>query len=195
LMITSNPLIGERRPGTVGPALPGMTVRTVDEETGKINPPGAIGGIEVKGPSVFGGYWPAAARSPSDFTADGFFRTGDLGLLDDDGYLHIVGRAKDLIISGGLNVYPKEVESVLDELDGVLESAVIGLPDDDFGERVVGVVVAEEGRSLDETTLRGAARLVLAPFKVPKQIHVVDELPRNPMGKLDKAGLRRRFGP
>jgi malonyl-CoA/methylmalonyl-CoA synthetase len=193
LMIASNPLIGPRRAGTVGPALPGMTVRIVDQDTQKVNPAGAIGEIEVKGPSVFGGYWRAAA--PSGFTADGFFRTGDLGLLDEDDYLHIVGRAKDLIISGGLNVYPKEVESVLDDLDGVLESAVIGLPDDDLGERVVAVVVALPGRTLDESTLRAAARLVLAPFKLPKQIHAVDALPRNAMGKVDKAGLRRRFSP
>ena len=144
---------------------------------------------------MFAGYWQAPKVDRPDFTADGFFRTGDLGLLDDDGYLHIVGRAKDLIISGGLNVYPKEVESVLDDLDGVLESAVIGLPDPDLGERVVAVVVARPGRSLDESALRSAARLILAPFKVPKQIHVVDELPRNPMGKIDKAGLRRRLGP
>jgi len=195
LMIASNPLAGERRAGTVGPALPGMVVRIVDQDTGVLIPPGAVGEIEVKGPSVFGGYWHAREGSSSGFTADGFFRTGDLGVLDGDGYLHIVGRAKDLIISGGLNVYPKEVEDVLDDLDGVLESAVIGLPDPDLGERVVALVVAQPGRSLDEATLRSAARRMLAPFKLPKQIHVVNELPRNPMGKLDKAGLRRRLDP
>jgi malonyl-CoA/methylmalonyl-CoA synthetase len=193
LMIASNPLKGPRRAGTVGPALPGMTVRIVDQSTRRVNSAGAVGEIEVKGPSVFAGYWHAPGES--GFTADGFFRTGDLGLLDEDGYLHIVGRAKDLIISGGLNVYPKEVESVLDELDGVLESAVIGLPDDDLGERVVAVVVGRPDHTLDESTLRSSARLALAPFKLPKQIHVVDELPRNAMGKVDKAGLRRRFSP
>jgi malonyl-CoA/methylmalonyl-CoA synthetase len=193
LMIASNPLKGPRRAGTVGPALPGMTVRIVDQSTRRVNSAGAVGEIEVKGPSVFAGYWHAPAES--GFTTDGFFRTGDLGLLDEDGYLHIVGRAKDLIISGGLNVYPKEVESVLDELDGVLESAVIGLPDDDLGERVVAVVVGRADHALDESTLRSSARLALAPFKLPKQIHVIDELPRNAMGKVDKAGLRRRFSP
>ncbi len=194
LMIASNPLVGERRPGTVGHALPGMALRIVDQNTGQVNPPGAVGEIEVAGPSVFGGYWRAPERSQTDFTSDGFFRTGDLGILDDDDYLHIVGRAKDLIISGGLNVYPKEVETVLDGLDGVLESAVIGLPDPDLGERVVAVVVARAGSPFDEAGWRTAARQVLAPFKVPKQIYGVDELPRNAMGKLDKAGLRQRFG-
>jgi malonyl-CoA/methylmalonyl-CoA synthetase len=193
LMIASNPLAGERRPGTVGPALSGMTVRIVDQDTRVVNPPGVIGEIEVKGPSVFSGYW--RAPSQTEFTGDGFFRTGDLGLLDDDDYLHIVGRVKDLIISGGLNVYPKEVEFVLDGLDGVLESAVVGLPDSDLGERVVAVVVARPGCSIDEAALRTAARQVLASFKVPKRIYPLDELPRNAMGKVDKAGLRRSLSP
>ena len=193
LMIASNPLLAERRPGTVGHALPGVSLRVVDQATGDVIPTGAIGQIEVKGPSVFSGYWRAPDRSTSEFTADGFFRTGDLGLLDDQGYLHLVGRAKDLIISGGLNVYPKEVEGVLDGLDGVLESAVIGLADADLGERVVAVVVAQPGHWPEESALRAQARRVLAPFKVPKEIHVVDELPRNAMGKLDKAGLRQAW--
>jgi malonyl-CoA/methylmalonyl-CoA synthetase len=191
-MIASNPLEGERRPGTVGPALLGVSVRLRDPDTGHVGPDG-IGQIEVRGPNVFGGYWRRPELSASEFTEDGFFRTGDLGRLDQDGYLAIVGRSKDLIISGGLNVYPKEVEEALDRIDGVLESAVIGVPDPDLGERVVAVVVPATGRTVDEATIRAEARRRLASFKVPKRVHLVDALPRNAMSKIEKGVLRDRF--
>jgi malonyl-CoA/methylmalonyl-CoA synthetase len=181
-MITSNPLDGERRAGTVGFALPGVDVR-VDGD-------GGIGGIEVRGPNVFAGYWRRPELTASEFTDDGFFCTGDVGALDADGYLSIVGRSKDLIISGGLNVYPKEVEEVLDDLPGVVESAVVGLPDPDFGEAVVAVVIAEPGAALDGEALRDEVRRRLAAFKVPKRVVVAEALPRNAMGKVEKAKLR-----
>jgi malonyl-CoA/methylmalonyl-CoA synthetase len=170
-----------------------VEVRVVDEN-GHVVPTGEIGGVEVSGPNVFAGYWRRPELAATEFTADGFFRTGDVGMFDGDGYLHIVGRSKDLIISGGLNVYPKEVESVLDELPGVLESAVIGVPDADFGEAVVAVVVGDGTAELDVASLRAAARERLAAFKTPKQIHVVESLPRNAMGKVEKAVLRRTYG-
>ena len=191
-MITSNPLDGDRRPGTVGFALPDVDVRVVDDAGPA--PAGAIGGVEVRGPNVFSGYWRRPELAATEFTADGFFRTGDLGTFDADGYLAIVGRSKDLVISGGLNVYPKEVEDVLDGLAGVLESAVIGVPDSDFGEAVVAVVVPQTGAAVDEAAIRTAARGELAAFKVPKRVHVVDALPRNSMGKVEKARLREQFG-
>ncbi len=181
-MITSNPLDGERRPGTVGFPLPGVEVRVTGEDE--------IGGIEVRGPNVFAGYWKRPELTAAEFTPDGFFCTGDMGTFDADGYLHIVGRSRDLIISGGLNVYPKEVEEVLDELPGVVESAVVGVPDPDFGEAVVAVVIAEPGVSLDADSLQHEARRRLAAFKVPKRVVVVDALPRNAMGKVEKAKLR-----
>lgn len=184
-MLTSNPLHGERRPGTVGFALPGVGVRVVADDGG------AVGGIEVRGPNVFAGYWKRPELTATEFTDDGFFRTGDVGTFDADGYLHIVGRSKDLIITGGLNVYPVEVEAVLDELPGVVESAVIGVPDADFGEAVVAVLVTSSG--LDVDAVRSAARARLASFKVPKRVHVVDALPRNAMGKVEKAVLRRTY--
>jgi len=187
-MITSNPLHGERRPGTVGPALPGVEVRVAGAEAA-----GHVGGVEVRGPNVFAGYWGRPGLKESECTADGWFRTGDLGMFDGDGYLTLVGRSKDLVITGGLNVYPKEVEAVLDGLAGVAESAVIGVPDPDFGETVVAVVVAVAGAELDPVTIRTEARQHLAGFKVPKAVHVVDELPRNAMGKVEKAKLRQRF--
>jgi len=194
-MITSNPLEGERRPGTVGLPLPDVEVRVTDAETGTPVPAGGVGQIEVRGPNVFAGYWKRPELSVSEFTADGFFRTGDLGSFDAGGYLRIAGRCKDLVISGGLNVYPVEVEEVLDAVDGVLESAVIGVPHPDLGEAVVAVVTAEPGRTLDVDDLQERARRRLAPFKVPRQVHVVDALPRNAMGKVEKAKLRARFGP
>ena len=181
-MLTSNPLDGERRPGTVGLPLPGVEVRL-----GMGDP----GGIEVRGPNVLRGYWRRPELQSSEFTTDGWFITGDLGRFDAGGYLEIVGRSKDLIISGGLNVIPKEVEEVLDALEGVLESAVIGRSDADFGEVVVAVVVAEPGATLDPEVLRLMARERLAGFKVPKQVLVVDELPRNALGKVEKARIRR----
>jgi malonyl-CoA/methylmalonyl-CoA synthetase len=189
VMNTSNPLDGERRPGSVGPALPGIEVRVTDTDDRPL-PKGEIGGVQVRGPNVFTGYWKRPELKETEFTPDGFFRTGDLGCFDADGYLRIVGRSKDLVISGGLNVYPVEVEEVLDALDGVLESAVIGVPDADFGEAVVAVVVPEAGRELDPEALRTHARERLAGYKVPKRIHLADELPRNTMGKVEKAKLR-----
>ena len=192
-MLTSNPLRGERRAGTVGLPLPGVDVRVVDDAGGPVDV-GEVGSVEVRGPNVFGGYWHRPDLAATEFTADGFFRTGDVGRFDADGYLHLVGRSKDLVITGGLNVYPVEVEAVLDELPGVLESAVIGVPDPDFGEAVVAVVVAEPGVRLDTDAVRAAARDLLAGFKVPKQVHVVDVLPRNAMGKVEKAVLRRTYG-
>lgn len=179
-MITSNPLDGERRVGTVGPALPGVEVRIAG------TPPGRV---EVRGPNVLAGYWnrpDQPARGP-----DGFFDTGDLGRLDADGYLEIVGRAKDLVITGGLNVYPKEVEQALDALVGVEESAVVGLADPDFGEVVVAVVVPGPGAELSADGVRAALREVLAPYKVPKRVVFVEALARNAMGKVEKARLRR----
>jgi malonyl-CoA/methylmalonyl-CoA synthetase len=192
-MITTNPLVGERRPGTVGMALSDVDVRVVDDD-GSPLPRGGIGGIEVRGPNVLSGYWGRPELSATEFTADGWFRTGDVGTFDADGYLHIVGRSKDLIISGGLNVYPKEVEDVVDRYAGVLESAVVGVPDDDFGEAVVAVLVAEPGATVEPERVREHARANLASFKVPKRVHVVDSLPRNAMGKVEKAALRRAYG-
>jgi malonyl-CoA/methylmalonyl-CoA synthetase len=192
-MISSNPLDGDRRAGTVGFALPEVDVRVVDAD-GRSAATGEVGGIEVRGPNVFSGYRGRPDLDATEFSADGFFRTGDLGLFDADGYLSIVGRSKDLVISGGLNVYPKEVEEALDGLPGVLESAVVGMPDADFGEAVVAVVVARDGAVLDPEAMRAALRTGLAGFKVPKRIVVVDALPRNAMGKVTKAELRRRFG-
>jgi malonyl-CoA/methylmalonyl-CoA synthetase len=188
VMLTSNPLNGERRRGTVGLPLPGTDVRIVEpDDTG-------AGTIEVRGPNVFAGYWRRPELATTEFSEDGWFRTGDIGYFDADGYLSIVGRAKDLVISGGLNVYPKEVEDVLDAIDGVLESAVIGIPDADFGEAVVAVVVPKPDVTLDTHIVRSTARQRLAAFKVPKRIEITDALPRNAMGKVEKAALRRSFG-
>jgi malonyl-CoA/methylmalonyl-CoA synthetase len=191
-MLTSNPLDGERRAGTVGFPLPEVGVRVVGDD-GSSLAVGEVGGVEVRGPNVFAGYWQRPDLSASEFSADGWFRTGDVGRFDDDGYLHIVGRSKDLIISGGLNVYPKEIEDVIDGIDGVLESAVIGVADADFGEAVVAVVVAVSGATIDPARVRAESRERLAGFKVPKRVHVVDALPRNAMGKVEKAVLRRQF--
>ncbi len=188
-ILTSNPLRGERRAGTVGPALPGVEVRAVDDVDRPVRV-GAVGAVQVRGPNVFAGYWRRPELRATEFTGDGWFRTGDLGSLSADGYLTLVGRTKDVVISAGLNVYPKEVEGVLDSLPGVLESAVVGLPDDDLGERVVAVVVPADGVRLDPDALRAACRQRLAGYKVPKQVVMVDELPRNALGKVEKARLR-----
>ena len=192
-MNTSNPYDGERRAGTVGFALPGVSVRVCEPDTGKPLPDGEIGVIEVKGPNVFAGYWQMPEKTKEEFRADGFFITGDLGKIDADGYIHIVGRAKDMIISGGYNIYPKEIELLLDEQDGVLESAVIGVPHPDFGEGVVGVVVPANGSHLDEAALLNAIKDQIARFKQPKKIYVVNELPRNTMGKVQKNLLRDAY--
>ncbi|CAM3295861.1 malonyl-CoA synthase [Paracoccus nototheniae] len=189
-MIASNPYEGARIAGAVGMALPGITVRITDRETGTPLPAGEIGLIEVKGPNVFQGYWNMPEKTASEFRPDGFFITGDLGTIEADGYLRIVGRDKDLVISGGYNVYPKEVEEAIDALPGVLESAVIGLPHADLGEAVTAIVVAKDA-SLDPDAIRAALAGHLARFKQPKRVIVVDQLPRNVMGKVQKAELRR----
>jgi malonyl-CoA/methylmalonyl-CoA synthetase len=188
-MLTSNPLDGDRRPGRVGTPLRGVSLRVV-EESGQQVTAGDIGQVEVKGPNVFGGYWRRPELDAETFTADGWFRTGDLGRIDEDGYLELVGRSKDVIISGGLNVYPKDVESVLDRAAGVVESAVVGIPDADLGERVVAAVVAEEGFVVDVQALRASLRDRLAPYQVPKHVTVLETLPRNAMGKVEKNVLR-----
>lgn len=188
-MITSNPYDGDRIAGAVGMALPGITVRITDRETGAPVAPGEIGLIEVKGPNVFEGYWNMPEKTAAEFRPDGFFITGDLGTIQEDGYLRIVGRDKDLVISGGYNVYPKEVEEAIDALPGVLESAVIGLPHPDLGEAVTAIVVPKSG-TLDADEIR-AALSDLARFKQPRQVIVVDALPRNVMGKVQKAELRK----
>ncbi|MDO9219050.1 MAG: malonyl-CoA synthase, partial [Lacisediminimonas sp.] len=193
VMLTSNPVDGERRGGTVGPALPGVSVRIVD--AGR-NPcaAGEIGDIEVKGQNVFQGYWRMPEKTAEEFTADGYFKTGDVGRFDQDGYLSIVGRSKDLIISGGYNVYPKEIESEIDDIEGVAESAVIGVPHADFGEAVNAVVVLRADARLTEDDVIQALKARIANFKVPKRVHFVTELPRNTMGKVQKNVLRERFG-
>jgi malonyl-CoA/methylmalonyl-CoA synthetase len=188
-MSTSNPLSGERRPGTVGMALPGVETRVADE-AGRVLGSGEIGVLEVRGPNVFKGYWRMPEKTAQEFRADGFFVTGDLARIDGDGYVSIVGREKDLIISGGLNVYPKEIESVIDDLPGVVESAVIGLPHPDFGEAVSAVVVPTAAGELDEADLIAAVRGRLASFKVPKRVWFAASLPRNAMGKVQKNALR-----
>lgn len=192
-MNTSNPYYGERRAGTVGFPLPGVELRIADPETGTVLPNGDVGVIEVKGPNVFAGYWNMPEKTKEEFRDDGFFITGDLGLVDEDGYVQIVGRAKDLIISGGYNIYPKEIELLLDDLEGVGESAVIGIPHPDLGEGVVGVVVGEKGSSPTEESIMEAIRDNLARFKQPRRIVFVDELPRNTMGKVQKNVLREEY--
>lgn len=192
-MNTSNPYDTERRPGTVGFPLPGVELKITDPETGASLPKGEAGIIEVRGPNVFQGYWQMPEKTKAELRQDGFFITGDIGYLDEDNYVVIVGRAKDLIISGGYNIYPKEVELVLDEQPGVLESAVIGAPHPDFGEGVIGVVVTEPGVTLDQASVLDAVGQHLAKFKQPKRLEFVDELPRNTMGKVQKNLLREKF--
>jgi len=191
-MNTSNPLDGERKPGTVGPPLPGVQLRIVDEQ-GRPVPQGEAGQLEVKGANVFAGYWRMPDKTAEEFTADGYFKTGDVACQDADGYVSIVGRAKDMVISGGYNVYPKEVEGVIDDLPGVSESAVIGVPHPDFGEAVAAVVVAQAGADLDTVALLRTLKGELAGYKVPKRIFVIDQLPRNTMGKVQKNLLRERY--
>ncbi len=193
-MFTSNPLEGERRGGTVGFPLPGTEVRVVGEGDAP-RPVGEIGHIQVRGDNVFAGYWRMPEKTREEFTPDGFFRTGDMGRFDADGYLAIIGRDKDLIISGGLNVYPKEIEEAIDALPGVAESAVIGLPHPDFGEAVTAVVVrGRDGAGLTAEGIIAALKGNIAGFKVPKAVHFADDLPRNAMGKVQKNLLRQRFG-
>jgi malonyl-CoA/methylmalonyl-CoA synthetase len=191
-MLTSNPLEGERIAGTVGPPLPGVSVRVVDAERAPCAA-GRVGFVEVRGPNVFNGYWRMPEKTREDFTEDGYFRTGDMGELLPNGYLRIVGRAKDVIITGGLNVYPKEIEEKVDALPGVIESAVIGVPDADLGEAVAAIVVAKEGHTLTEAGVIAALKGEIAGFKVPKLVRFVGDLPRNAMGKVQKNVLREAF--
>src|SRR5881227_2463317 len=192
-MNTSNPYDGERVPGAVGHPLPGVSVRVTDPETGKTVGPETIGMIEVKGPNVFKGYWRMPEKTKAEFRDDGFFITGDLGKIDPKGYVHILGRGKDLVISGGFNVYPKEIESEIDAMPGVIESAVIGVPHADFGEGVTAVLVCNKGADVTEAAVLKALDGRLAKFKMPKRVFVVDELPRNTMGKVQKNVLRDTY--
>jgi malonyl-CoA/methylmalonyl-CoA synthetase len=191
-MNTSNPLDGFRKPGTVGPPLPGVEARVTDD-AGKALPANETGNLQVRGPNVFIGYWKLPDKTAEDFTDDGYFNTGDLAHIDEDGYFSIVGRTKDLVITGGLNVYPKEVELFIDDLPGVKESAIIGIPHADFGEGVVAVVVTEDGATPSEEKIVQAAKDKLANYKVPKRVVFVDELPRNTMAKVQKNSLRETY--
>jgi malonyl-CoA/methylmalonyl-CoA synthetase len=195
VMLTSNPYFAQEGPrvgGTVGPALPGVQLRVVADD-GRTLPTGEVGHIQVKGPSVFKGYWNMPEKTAEEFTADGFFKTGDVGHIDANGYVTIVGRSKDLIISGGYNVYPAEVEGYINALPGVAESAVVGAPDADFGEVGVAVVIPKPGTHLNPADILGALKASLAHFKVPKRCVVVAELPRNAMGKVQKNLLRQQY--
>ena len=191
-MLTSNPYLGDRRGGTVGFALPGVSLRVQGDE-GKAMGEGEIGGIQVKGPNVFKGYWRMPEKTSEEFTADGFFKTGDVGKIDESGYITIVGRSKDLIISGGYNVYPAEIEGYINEMPGVLESALVGVPHPDFGEVGVAVVIAKPGAALQADAIIASLKSKLANFKIPKQCFVVPELPRNTMGKVQKNLLREQY--
>jgi malonyl-CoA/methylmalonyl-CoA synthetase len=194
MMNTSNPYEGVRLAGSVGPPLEDISMRVTNAETGAVEPVAdVIGTLEVKGPNVFAGYWRDEEKTRSEFTADGWFKTGDVGRIDKNGYVHIVGRTKDLVISGGYNVYPKEVETELDSVEGVLESAVFGVPHPDFGEGVTAAVVAKVGATLSEDAIIERAKARLARYKVPKRILIVEELPRNAMGKVQKNTLRKMF--
>lgn len=200
LMLASNPWRAdprhagqsERRGATVGFALPGVRLRVADE-AGQLLPAGEVGGIQVQGPNVFQGYWRMSEKTAEEFSADGWFKTGDLGRLDERGYLHIVGRSKDLIISGGYNLYPAEIEGFINALPGVAESALVGVPHPDFGEAGVAAVIARPDAELDGAAIIAALRPLLAGFKIPKRCFIVDELPRNAMGKVQKNLLREQY--
>ena len=188
-IITSNPIDGNVKIGTVGKPLPGVSLRVVND-AGTPCAPNEVGSIQVKGESIFQGYWQMPEKTAEDFTADGFFVTGDLGSQDEAGFISISGRGKDLIISGGLNVYPKEIEAILDEIPGVVESAVIGMPDSDFGEAVTAVIVADGSIELNAQDIIRYLKNKIANFKVPKAVYFLNELPRNTMGKVQKNLLR-----
>ncbi|HLL30210.1 MAG TPA: malonyl-CoA synthase [Allosphingosinicella sp.] len=192
-MNTSNPYEGPRVPGSVGPPLPGVEIRIADPATGAERPRGEVGSIEIRGPNVCKGYWRMPDKTAEAFREDGFFISGDLGFVDGAGYVRIVGREKDLVITGGLNVYPAEVEGAIEAIPGVAECAVIGVPHPDFGEAVVALVIAKAGATLDEDAVRAALADRLAAFKRPKRVVVVDALPRNAMGKVQKNLLRERY--
>ena len=194
-MLTSNPYNaadGERRGGTVGFPLPGVSLR-VQDDAGHDLPRGDVGGIQVRGPNVFAGYWRMPEKTKEEFTADGYFKTGDVGKLASDGYVTIVGRSKDLIISGGYNVYPAEIEAAINEMQGVAESAVVGVPHPDFGEVGVALVIARPGAQPDGEKIVAELKRTMANFKVPKRCFVVQELPRNAMGKVQKNLLREQY--
>jgi malonyl-CoA/methylmalonyl-CoA synthetase len=190
-MNCSNPLNGERRIGSVGLPLPGVEVRVVNPENDQPLPEGEIGEVQLRGPNIFKGYWKQPQKTAESFTTDGWFRTGDLGFREPDGYLTLCGRSKDLIISGGLNIYPPEVERVLGEHPSVAACAVIGCPDREWGERVTAVVVLNRGESVSGSDLIAFCRERLAPYKSPKSIVFSEDLPRNTMGKIQKAELRK----
>ena len=192
VMLTSNPYQGERRAGTVGLPLPGVSVRVMKTD-GTLSISEEIGDIQVKGPNVFRGYWNMPEKTAEEFTEDGYFKTGDVGFFSKGGYLSIVGRSKDLIISGGYNVYPKEIESVIDEIDGVVESAVVGIAHPDFGEAVTAAIVKAPTAALSEQGLIDSLKQKLANFKIPKKVFFVDDLPRNAMGKVQKNLLRQQY--
>ncbi len=194
LINTSNPYDGLRLPGAVGPALPGTTIRVINTDTGlPDNAPDVVGCLEIMGPNVCAGYWRSSDKTAAEFSVDGWFNSGDVGRIDASGYVHIVGRVKDLIITGGYNVYPKEVESEIDALAGVVESAVIGVPHADLGEAVIAVVVLSKERTLTEESVLANIRVRLAKYKTPKRVLLVSELPRNTMGKVQKNILRERY--
>lgn len=192
-MSTSNPYDGERRAGTVGFPLPGVETRITAPETGELLPDGEIGVLEVRGDNVFNGYWNMPEKTREELRENGFFITGDLVQKDEDGYIQIVGRGKDLIISGGFNIYPKEVEQVLDDQPGVLETAVVGVPHPDFGETVVAVIARTSDDVVDQEQLKEAVAAKLAKFKHPRKYVVIDALPRNTMGKVQKNALRDEY--
>ena len=192
-MNTSNPYEGDRRAGTVGFPLPGVALRVTDPATGVPLPQGDTGMLEVQGPNVFAGYWKMPEKTAEELRDNGFFITGDLGRIDGDGYVHIVGRQKDLIISGGYNIYPKEIELLIDDLTGVNESAVIGVPHPDFGEAVVAVIVAQDGANFTTQDILSSLKEDLARFKQPKHIAFIKALPRNAMGKVQKKALREQY--
>jgi malonyl-CoA/methylmalonyl-CoA synthetase len=199
LMLTSNPYlpnnIGKptaRRGGTVGLPLPGLRLR-VGGPDGQVLPTGEVGGIEVNGPSVFSGYWRMPEKTAEEFTADGFFKTGDVGFIDEQGFVSIVGRSKDLYISGGYNVYPAEIEGFMNALPGVAETAIVGVPDPDFGEVGVAVVIAKPGAQVQAAAIVATLKKLLANFKIPKHCELVSEVPRNAMGKVQKNLLRAQY--
>lgn len=192
-MNTSNPYNGERIAGTVGFPIPGVKVIVANPETGEELSVNEIGSIEVKGPNVFSGYWEMPEKTAEEFRSNGFFITGDRGKFDDKGYLSIIGRSKDMIISGGFNIYPKEIEVLIDDIEEVEESAVIGLPHSDFGEGVAAVVIAKKGQQVDPDKIKNELVDKLAKFKQPKKIFILDELPRNTMGKVQKVELRKTY--
>jgi malonyl-CoA/methylmalonyl-CoA synthetase len=192
-MNTSNPYDGERRAGTVGFPLPGVEVKVTNPTTGETLPNGEIGILEVRGDNVFQGYWQMPKKTSEELRTDGFFITGDIGVIDADGYVQIVGRNKDLIISGGFNIYPKEIEEVIDAQDGVLESAVVGVPHPDFGETPVGILVAKAGATPNLNTISIHLNDTLARFKHPRKLILIEALPRNTMGKVQKNLLRDEF--